>query len=331
MRRAWGSVVEARASCTFAADFLALDLGQFLQSRFHALDALLCRPLPRGFLPLASSSTVAIEFGLEGFDLLAGFLQKLFQLRPATERTASGRGANAEPVLGDPFELHHARLEKRGDRVRQQAVQKGLVLNAEVGQRVVIQGNAPADPLVRRVRFAQPIQFAGAADPLDRGIQPQRQENPRVGSRPAHRSLDRLKFRQQGRKVQTVHVIPNHPGPMILGDQVVHRLPMHHDLIADRTSQTRLPLRRGLWRSRLRHEIGLIEQRRRHEISSMKCVDRFSAPSHTGQCCRGIPSEKLHSLSAWDRGESKAALTWPLPSEWERDKTLLSVPLRGSG
>jgi len=36
-------------------------------------------------------------------------------------------------------------------------------------------------------------------------------------------------------------------------------------------------------------------------------------------------------VSLWfkSRVQRKSALTWPLPSEWERDKTLLSVPPAG--
>lgn len=65
------------------------------------------------------------------------------------------------------------------------------VAHPEVGQRVVVDPDDAADPAVRVVALAQPIELARRAHPVDRRPQPQRHQDRRIDRRPTRAALER--------------------------------------------------------------------------------------------------------------------------------------------
>ena len=107
-------------------------------------------------------------------------LLQLRKRRAAAETAAARRARTRRPswlirfTLTSPFFTSVAIAGK-------QPVQGVGLVGAEVGQQVVVHAHAAAQPLVRPALAAQPLQFPRAAHAPQRGVQPQRHQQPRVG------------------------------------------------------------------------------------------------------------------------------------------------------
>jgi hypothetical protein len=69
--------------------------------------------------------------------------------------------------------------------------------------------------------LAQAGEFAGAADPLHRRVQPQRHQDARVSRRMARPTRHRLDLRIQRRQIQPLHETPHQAHPVIGRNQFV--------------------------------------------------------------------------------------------------------------
>ena len=76
---------------------------------------------------------------------------------------------------GDPF-----LIEQRGDGVSQQFFKQLGVLATEVTERMVVGRDSATDPHGVEIAGGQVINPAGTADSFQRGVEPQRKENPRI-------------------------------------------------------------------------------------------------------------------------------------------------------
>src|SRR5262249_33675428 len=112
--------------------------------------------------------------------LLLGLAEAFLQGGPAMEGGGAGAGADAQAVVGDAVEIDQPLLAEHGDRVGQQPIEQVEGTDAEVGQGVVVDGDAAAQPAEGVVVAAQPGQGAGGADALQGGVQPQGDAQARV-------------------------------------------------------------------------------------------------------------------------------------------------------
>src|SRR5262249_41907807 len=106
--------------------------------------------------------------------LVRGFLEVLLQGRTAAEGSRPGAGADAQAIVGNAVEIDQILFAQHGHGVGQQLVQQVEVLDAEVGQGVVVDRDATDQPAESVVVGTQPGQGAGTADAFEGGVQPQR-------------------------------------------------------------------------------------------------------------------------------------------------------------
>jgi hypothetical protein len=211
------------------------------QGRGHPALATLGRGDARRGLAPAGRGGIRIELAAPPRQHLLRALLAPLQAGVPAERRRTGRGPHPHAVLGDALQARHAGPQQRGEAVDQQPFQYRAMPDPEVGQRLVIDADAAAQPLVRQVLRAQPGERAGAADPLQRRVQPQRHQQLRVGRRMARPAFDRLDGGVQRRQIQPFDEAPHQAHPVIGRHQLVqaHRPPRH--LPAFRPTQPRPP------------------------------------------------------------------------------------------
>jgi hypothetical protein len=125
------------------------------------------------------------------------------------------------------------------------------MIGAEVGQRVVIDTDITANPLIGTVAAAQLIKLACAADTVDGGVEPERHEDLGIDGRTPRIALNGLDQVVQGTEIQTIGVIPDHAGGMIRGDDFVERGGSEDNLVSIGGAQPRAAIKDrwlGGWR-----------------------------------------------------------------------------------
>ena len=75
-------------------------------------------------------------------------------------------------------------------------------LRTEVGERVIVDRDPAAEPLVGEMVLAEAFQFPCAADALESGEHPQRDEQPGIGGVAADMPLDGLDLLEPGVKIE---------------------------------------------------------------------------------------------------------------------------------
>ena len=98
---------------------------------------------------------------------------------------------------------------------------------------------------------AEFIELTCAADTVDGGVEPKRHEDLGIDGGPPRIALDGLDQVVQGTEIQTLDVIPDHPGGMIGGDQFVERGGSEDDLVSVGGAQPRAAIKDrwlGGWR-----------------------------------------------------------------------------------
>src|ERR687893_756137 len=135
----------------------------------------------------------------------------------AARRRASARRRRRPPgaVLRHPRERGVAGLQHRREAVDQQLLQHGAVGDPELRQGGVVHADPAAQPLEADVLAAQPVQLAGAAHTLHRGVEPERQQNAGVGRRVPRTALDRLDRATQRREIEPLRKGPDEASPVI--------------------------------------------------------------------------------------------------------------------
>ena len=119
------------------------------------------------------------------------------------------------------MQRHQAVAVQRGDGVTRLLLQPVGLFDAEVGQGVVVDRDAAADPAVDIVAAAQPVEFACRVDAFPGGEQPQRDEEADIDGRPARTAVAGPVARQQARKIQAADPFPDEAGLMVGGDEPV--------------------------------------------------------------------------------------------------------------
>src|SRR5207244_1348227 len=120
-------------------------------------------------------------------------------------------------------------------------VEESNVIDAEVGQGVVVDGDATGQPAKSVVVFAQPGQRASAADAFESGVQPQGNANPRVdggAARPAFTGTDLVVKRGQvlpffRKRKNLAALIASYSPNVIRLDRIAFEFPLFGDFTCD--------------------------------------------------------------------------------------------------
>src|SRR5262249_37709740 len=186
-----------------------LDLRQPLQGFLEPLLALAGGALPGGGRAARGGGGVVVHLLFPARRLILGLGEVLLEGLPAAEGGGAGAGADAHAVDGDAVEIDQILLAQDGDGVGQEPVEEVEVADPEVGEGVVVDGDAAGQPSEGVVVGAQPGQGTSAADGLEGGVQPQRDADLGVDggvSGPADARADGV---VQGRQVEATAEVPD--------------------------------------------------------------------------------------------------------------------------
>ena len=281
MLRASGSVVDARASDDFS--FFPSSLSRFFSSQFVAfplriLDPFLTLPggaFARGVLPAAQFIGIGLGQVFERLDLFLGLFEPFFKRAAGAKRTIAGVGTDSHAVLRDPIHGDQAFVHERGDNLREQLVPLLAPPRAKIGERVIVDRDAAAKPLISQMVLAKSFQFPRAADASERGEHPKRHEQPGIDGVAADMMFDRLDLLEPGIEIKLTDKVPDHPRLRIGVEPLVERFPAHFGLIADRDAKPRLAAAEftsGLFGGGI-GEVVAMEREVGHENLAIECVD----------------------------------------------------------
>src|SRR4029079_9637306 len=117
--------------------------------------------------------------------------------------------------------------------------------DAEVAERVMIERDPAGDPAEGVVTLAQPRQLPGAADAVERGVQPQRNQDAGIGGVAAAVPFHGLNPSQQRPEIEGADILPDKPRLMLRGDEGVDALGGDHERLPLDSRQTRNFIRVG--------------------------------------------------------------------------------------
>jgi hypothetical protein len=116
-------------------------------------------------------------------------------LDPVAPALASGA------ILGHTVPIDPILRQQGSDTMRQQVIEELQVTDAKIGQGMIVDRDAAAEPAAAVVG-TEIVHGTGTAAALDGGIQPQGHPDLRIGRGASRVSRDRLDVRQEGRQVQ---------------------------------------------------------------------------------------------------------------------------------
>ena len=252
--------------------------------------------MPRRLLTALGGCRIRLQFLPQLRHLLLRLGQRLLQGGLAAKRSRPGTGANFHPVLCHAVQAHQSFGHQAGHALGQQTIQQFDVLRAKVGKGVIVHRHAAANPPIRRMVLAQSVQFSGTAHAAERRVQPQRQQDARVGGRLSRTALDRLNCRPQLRQVQAADVVPHDPSFVFLREQLVERAFLKLDLIPHGVPQS-------FWPDPRRQSFGRLGFLPRPPLKQRPLIHCPSSelPGHTGikpleDEIVFLFSQKIHSL-----------------------------------
>ena len=162
-----------------------------------------------------------VQFLLEPLDLFPGLVQVLLQGASAVERGGPGGGADSHAILGHAVQVDQVLVAEDGHRVGQHPVEEVDLGDAEVGQGVIIEGDATDQPTEGVVVLAQPVQGAGAADPLQGGVEPDGGEDAGVDRRPPRAAFHRPDPGVERGEVELSDEVPDDAGLVVGIEEVL--------------------------------------------------------------------------------------------------------------
>ena len=216
-----------------------LELGQSREGASGSVGPLTVGPLTGGGHPPGGRPGVVVELGPQGVHLGFGQGQGLAQGIAPAERRGTRAGPDPDAVLGDPVEGHETLDHECRDTLGQEPIEQRTMGHPEVGQGVVVDRHAAAQPAVRVVLGAQPVEGPGAADRLDRRIQPQRGQDGRVDRRAAGLALDRPDTSIERAQIEALDEGPHETRPVVGRQEALEIDRAKLDLVPVRALQSR--------------------------------------------------------------------------------------------
>src|ERR1700722_15607040 len=111
------------------------------------------------------------------------------------------------------------------------------MLRAKVGQGVIIHRHAAANPAKGDMVPAQAIQLPRTSHAAKGCVEPQREENSRIGGRLTGAAFDRLDSGDQFRQIEPAYVGPSDFGLVVVWQQFIERTLLKSGLIPNRLTQ----------------------------------------------------------------------------------------------
>ena len=145
----------------------------------------------------AGSSGIVLQLFAQGLNLRLGFFQILLQRFFCSKRPASRARSHPHAIVSHTVERHESLRTKPRHALSQEWVQYCFTLGSKIRQRVVVDRDAATYPTVSYMLPAQFIQLARTTHAIQRCIQPQRQQNPRIDRGPPRVALHRFDCRIQ--------------------------------------------------------------------------------------------------------------------------------------
>src|SRR5712692_201882 len=153
----------------------------------------------------------------------------LEQPRFPPERLPAGQRFHFRPIVHHPLEPDQSVRTQHPQHLREQLVQRRLMLHAEVRQGVMIHRLQTRQPLIGRMIFAAPLDLARRTHTLAVGVNPQTDQQLRIESRPPRFTFHRLDRRAEPAQVQPPHQLPNCSRRVVGFNQLLHiHRPQHH-------------------------------------------------------------------------------------------------------
>ena len=112
------------------------------------------------------------------------------------------------------------------------------MVDAKVAECVIVDRHAPQNPQVDDVGLATAVQFAGAADSIERRLQPQGHEDLRGNGAAAGEAVRDTDLFIEGLQVERLHERPDDPHAVVRRQQLVEREELHLDLTTVRAFDT---------------------------------------------------------------------------------------------
>ena len=249
----------ARACILGLAAVAPLGRSHFRQPLQRGLDALFAFTRRAQLGGLGSPAGLArVNFGqrLERSHQLARLTKVFLQTGLPTQRGRPGVGPHPHSVLRNTLQRDGARVRHRGHVFGEHLVHQLVVGAAKIVQRVVVHVNAAADPAVRVVRRRQPRDLTPAAHTVQRGVQPQREQDARVDRRTPGNRTTRLDGIKQRAQVLAFDVAPDEPGAVVFSQQRLQVRCAQLDLLPIRLEYARRALA-TLFGSRLRRRLNV--------------------------------------------------------------------------
>src|SRR5215831_2239166 len=190
-----------------------LELFQLLKRLFKPLLLLAQRSLSRLSLALTQLLRAWIS---HGFDLLLGLFKMTFESGFAAKTLIRRRGLDLGPVVHHALQRDQSLVAEHPQDLDEHAIERLLVLNAKIRQRVIVDHLHPCQPLVGRMILAQPRDLAGRTDPVLIGIDPQTDQHLGVPHRSARLPFQRANLGIEGLPIQLAHQLPDRSHRMLL-------------------------------------------------------------------------------------------------------------------
>ena len=200
--------------------------------------------LPGRLLAPVAHRRVALQLRAQPFHPGLGRNRQCLQPLAATKRAGSRCRPHPHPVLRQHIERHQAFGHQGGNALSQQPLEHTTMRRAKIRQRVVVHRHSAAQPAVGQMLLAQFVQLAGAANPVHRRPQPQRQHQLRRRRRLPRHPLTRLHRLMQVAQVEPPDKGPDRPHRMIACHQIIKRCNLPPRLVSLRLAQPRHPATR---------------------------------------------------------------------------------------
>ena len=123
--------------------------------------------------------------------------------------------------MGDPHEGHLAGHEECRHAPDEEILEQVGLGHPELREGVVVDRYPATDPAVRVVLVAQAVERPGAADALERRIQPERDEDGRIDRRPTRVALDRADAVIEGGQIARLDEGPHEARLVVRGQEAL--------------------------------------------------------------------------------------------------------------
>jgi len=176
--------------------------------------------------------------------LFLGFLEVFLQSASAVEGGGAGGGADPHAILGHAVQVDQVLFAEHGHRVGQHPVEEVDLVDAEIGQGVIVDRDATGQPAEGVVILAEPGQGAGAADAFQGGVEPDGGEDARIDRGPARAAFDGADPGVEQGQVELRDEVPDDAGLMVGLEEVLQGHGGEELLAIDR-AEARLGTRSG--------------------------------------------------------------------------------------